>query len=291
MKFAFIAAERAFFPITFMCAQLGVSRSGFYAWHARPRSARATEDEAMAATIVRVHEASRGTYGSPRVHAALRAEGCRTSRKRVIRLMRTQHLAARQRRRFRRTTQSRHDLPIAPNVLARQFEVASPNTVWVTDITYVPTREGWLYLAAIVDLFSRRVVGWSMSSSLETTLCLDALQMALQARKPLPGLVHHSDRGCQYASALYRRTLASHGLVASLSRKGNCWDNAVAESFFATLKGDLVDDATFETRAHARTAIFEYIEVFYNRQRRHSHLGYQAPVDFETVDTPIVKAA
>jgi putative transposase len=292
VKFAFIAAEKADFPVTLLCRTLGVSRSGFYAWRGRPPSARAAEDEALAGAIASAHRQSRGTYGSPRVHAALRAEGRRLSRKRVIRLMRAQQLAARRRRRFRRTTQSKHGLPVAANVLARRFEVAAPNVAWVTDITYVPTREGWLYLAAILDLHSRRVVGWSMGASLETELCLRALRMALGARKPPPGLVHHSDRGCQYASAAYRQALAAGGLVCSMSRKGNCWDNAVAESFFATLKGDLVDHADFATRAEARAAIFEYVEVFYNRQRRHSHLGYQTPVAFEEdVDSPITEAA
>lgn len=292
MKFAFVAAEKANFPVSLLCRVLGVSRSGFYAWHRRPSSARATEDEALAGAIASAHRASRGTYGSPRVHAALRAAGRHTSRKRVIRLMRAQQLAARRRRRFRRTTQSKHGLPVADNLLARQFEVAAPNVAWVTDITYVPTREGWLYVAAIVDLFSRRVVGWSMSASLETTFCLDALAMALRARKPSAGLVHHSDRGCQYASGAYRKALEANGLVCSMSRKGNCWDNAVAESFFATLKGDLVDHADFATRAEARAAIFEYIEVFYNRQRRHSHLGYQTPAGFEEeVDSSIREAA
>ncbi len=257
MKFAFVAAEKANFPVSILCRVLGVSRSGFYAWQGRPPSTRATEDEALASAIANAHRKSRGTYGSPRVHAALRAEGRRLSRKRVIRLMRAQRLAARRRRRFRRTTQSTHGLPVAENVLARRFEVAAPNVAWVTDITYVPTREGWLYLAAIVDLFSRRVVGWSMSASLETTFCLDALAMALRTRTPSAGLVHHSDRGCQYASGAYRKALEANGLVCSMSRKGNCWDNAVAESFFATLKGDLVDHADFATRAEARTAIFE----------------------------------
>jgi putative transposase len=292
VKFSFVAAEKANFPVSLLCRVVGVSRSGFYAWQGRPPSAHATEDKALAGAIAIAHRQSRGTYGSPRVHAVLRAEGHRTSRKRVIRLMQAQHLAARRRRRFRRTTQSKHGLPVADNVLGRQFEVAAPNVAWVTDITYVPTREGWLYLATIVDLFSRRVVGWSMSASLETAFCLDALAMALRTRKPSHGLVHHSDRGCQYASAAYRKTLEANGLVCSMSRKGNCWDNAVAESFFATLKGDLVDHADFATRAEARAAIFKYIEVFYNRQRRHSHLGYQTPAEFEEkIDKSITKAA
>jgi putative transposase len=292
VKFAFVAAEKATFPVSILGRVLGVSRSGFYAWYGRPPSARATEEEALASAIASAHQKSRGTYGSPRVHAALRAEGRRLSRKRVLRLMRAQKLAARRRRRFRRTTPSKHGLPVAENVSARRFEVDRPDVAWVTDITYVPTREGWLYLAAIVDLFSRRVVGWSMSTSLETTFCLDALAMALRTRKPPAGLVHHSDRGCPYASAAYREALKESGLVCSMSRKGDCWDNAVAESFFATLKGELVDHADFATRAEARTAIFEYIEVFYNRQRSHSYLGYQAPAAFEEkIDKSITEAA
>jgi transposase InsO family protein len=215
------------------------------------------------------------------VHEELRGQGVRVGRKRVARLMREQDLKARRKRRFRVTTDSQHDLPVAPNVVARKFEVPAPNTTWVTDITYVWTREGWLYLAAILDLFSRRVVGWSMSEEITRQLALDALKTALLRRQPPRGLIHHSDRGSQYASSDYRRLLKANGIVCSMSRRGNCWDNAVAESFFSTLKLELVYEHDWATRAEARAAIFEYVEIFYNGKRRHSSLGYLSPVDFE----------
>jgi len=281
VKFALIDAERAVFPVVVMCALLSVSPSGYYAWRRRAPSKRAVEDAALSARIEDVHRKSRGTYGSPRVHAALATEGVRTSRKRVGRLMRHHGLEGRSPRRFRRTTDSQHAHPIAENVLDRRFDVQAPNTAWAGDITYIWTSEGWLYLAVLLDLFSRRVVGWAMREDLDRQLCLDALQMALQARQPAPGLLHHTDRGSQYASGDYRRLLDTHGVVCSMSRKGDCWDNAVAESFFGTLKTELVDGARFKTRAEARTAVFEYIEVFYNRRRSHSRLAYRSPVDFE----------
>jgi putative transposase len=266
-----------------MCRVLEVSRQGFYAWCRRGVSGRKLDDASLAARIKAIHARSRGRYGSPRVHAELRRQGVRIGKKRVERLMREQGLEARRRRKFRRTTDSKHDLPVAPNLLERDFKTDAPDRVWVTDITYVFTQQGWLYLAAILDLFSRRVVGWAMSTSLDRGLALDALHMALENRQPPRGLVHHSDRGCQYASHDYRRLLDAHGIVCSMSRKGDCWDNAVAESFFGGLKSELVNDADFATRAEARTAIFEYIEVFHNRQRLHSSLGYLTPVEFETL--------
>jgi putative transposase len=266
-----------------MCRVLEVSRQGFYAWCQRRASRHRLDDDRLAARIKAIHAGSRGRYGSPRVHAQLRREGARVGKKRVERLMREQGLEARRKRKFRRTTDSNHDLPVAPNVLERDFDTDGPNQVWVTDITYVSTLEGWLYLAAILDLFSRRVVGWAMSTSLDRGLALDALHMALQGRQPPAGLVHHSDRGCQYASHDYRRLLDAHGIVCSMSRKGDCWDNAVAESFFGGLKSELVNAADFATRAEARTAIFEYIEVFHNRQRLHSSLGYLTPVEYEAL--------
>ena len=266
-----------------MCTFLEVSRQGFYAWCRRTPSQRRLDDQSLVTHITAIHAGSRGRYGSPRVHAQLRKEGVRVGRKRVERLMREQGLEARRKRKFRRTTDSNHGLPVAPNVLERDFETDAPNQVWVTDITYVGTREGWLYLAAILDLFSRRVVGWAMSTSLDRGLALDALHMALKGRQPPAGLVHHSDRGCQYASRDYRNLLDAHGIVCSMSRKGDCWDNAVAESFFGGLKSELVNDADFATRAEARTALFEYIVVFHNRQRLHSSLGYLTPVEFETL--------
>jgi putative transposase len=281
VKFAFIAAEKAIFPVSLLCRTLGVSRPGFYASQARPPAPRHSADERLGLEIAAIHAESRRRYGSPRIHAELGARGCRTSRKRVARLMRARGLAARRRRQFRVTTDSRHPFAIAPNVLARQFERATPDQAWVTDITYIPTGEGWLYLAVIVDLCSRFAVGWAMSDRITRDLTLAALDMALARRRPPLGLLHHSDRGSQYASGDYRRTLDRHGIVCSMSRRGDCWDNAVAESFFATLKVELVHDAAWATRATARAELFDYIEAFYNGQRRHSALGYLSPRAFE----------
>jgi putative transposase len=280
MRFAFIAAEKAY-PVSVLCRTLNVSRAGFYAWRDRSPAPRAQADERLGLEIAAIHAKSRQRYGSPRIHAELAEGGCHTSRKRVARLMRGRGLAARRRRRFRVTTDSRHGFPVAPNVLARQFACSVPDTGWVTDITYIWTAEGWLYLAVILDLCSRLAVGWAMSERITDDLTLTALHMALARRRPPQGLLHHSDRGSQYASGDYRTALAAHGIVCSMSRRGDCWDNAVAESFFATLKVELVHDATWETRAAARTALFEYIEVFYNGQRRHSALGYLSPRTFE----------
>jgi transposase InsO family protein len=281
VRFAFIAAEKASFPVRVLCRVLDVSRAGFYAWEARAPSGHAQADARLGVEIAAIHAESRERYGSPRVHAELRDRGHRTSRKRVARLMRHHQLASRRRRRFRATTDSRHPFPVAPNVLARQFAQGAPDRAWVTDITYMPTGEGWLYLAVILDLCSRVVVGWAMSERITRELTLDALDMALVQRRPGPGLLHHSDRGSQYASGDYQQALAAEGIVCSMSRRGNCWDNAVAESFFATVKVELAHDARWETRAAARTALFEYIEVFYNGQRRHSSLGYLSPRAFE----------
>jgi putative transposase len=291
VKFRFIEEQKVAFPVTRLCEVLSVSPAGFYAWRLRPPSARSVSDAELVAKIKQVHEDSRRNYGSPRVHRELLALGRAVGRRRVARLMRENGLVAKRRRRFRTTTDSKHALPVAPNLLERRFETDAPNKVWVTDITYVWTREGWLYLAAIVDLYSRAVVGWAMSESLSRHVALSALDMALRARRPLPGLVHHSDRGCQYASADYRDALATRGIVASMSRKGDCWDNAVAESFFATLKTELVHEADFASRAEARSAIFDFIEVFYNRRRRHSSLGYICPMDFEKMNYEIKTAA
>ena len=281
MRFGFIAAEKAAFPVRLLCRMLQVSRAGFYAWQARPPAPRARADERLGLEIAAIHGESRHRYGSPRIHAELADRGGRTSRKRVARLMRVRGLVARRRRRFRVTTQSRHPFPIAPNVLARQFERARPDQAWVTDITYIPTGEGWLYLAVILDLCSRVAVGWAMSDRITDDVTLDALGMALARRRPPPGLLHHSDRGSQYASGDYQKILAEHGILCSTSRRGNCWDNAVAESFFATLKVELVHDAAWATRALARTELFDYLERFYNGQRRHSALGYLSPRAFE----------
>jgi putative transposase len=286
VRFEFIDAQKAHFPVEFMCEQLEVSRSGFYAWRERPASAHQQQDKQLAEEVAQAHRDSRGTYGSPRVHAELRAQGRKVSRKRVARLMGEQKLAARRRRRSVRTTDSNHPNPVAPNILERDFSPVQPNSTWATDITYVWTGEGWLYLAVVLDLFSRRVVGWSMSEHIDTPLVLGALEMALEGRQPPKGLIHHSDRGSQYASAEYQRALASRGIQCSMSRKGNCWDNAVAESFFSSLKMELVYLTDFATRHQARTALFEYIEVFYNRRRRHSSLGYLSPLEYERAALP-----
>jgi putative transposase len=281
VKFACILAEKAFFPVALMCRCLHVSRSGFYAWQRRPPSERAQEDRRLLARIHAAHEQSRRTYGSPRVHQALLAEGHSAGRHRVARLMREAGLRPRQKRRWVRTTDSMHNEPVAPNVVARQFEREAPNQVWASDITYISTAEGWLYLAVVLDLHSRRVVGWAMSDVIDTRLVVSALEMAVDRRDAAPGLVHHSDRGTQYASAEFQRVLRKHGIQCSMSRRGNCWDNAVVESFFATLKTELVYGRTYTTRAAASAEVFEYIEVFYNRQRLHSALGYRSPSQVE----------
>ena len=281
MRFAFIAAEKACFPVALMCRLLAVSRAGFYAWRRRPVARRTRQDGILAVTIAAIYAENHGRYGSPRVQMELRERGQRSGRKRIARLMRLQGLRARPKRRYRTTTDSRHGLPVSPNLLARRFAVAQPNTAWVTDMTYLWTPEGWLYLAVMIDLFSRRVVGWSMSERLDRKLALDALRMALAQRCPQPGLIHHSDRGSHYASGDYRQQLTSHGLRSSMSRRGDCWDNAVAESFFASLKLELIYQVPWRTRDEVRTALFEYIELFYNRRRRHSSLGYLSPVEFE----------
>jgi transposase InsO family protein len=284
MKFAFILAHALEHHVTTMCRVLQVSKAGYYAWTIRPRSARASEDEQLAEEIKRIHMTSRRTYGSPRVHEELKAQGKRYGEKRIARLMREAGIRAKSRRRFRVTTDSGHAHPIAPNQLDRQFgieQVAAPNRVWVGDITYLSTREGWLYLAVVLDLGSRRVVGWAMRHTLEGALTRDALMMALLSRQPGRGVLHHTDRGSQYAADGYRALLTAHGMACSMSRVGDCWDNAVAESFFATLKRELADDSDWPTREAARMAVFEYIEVWYNRQRRHSSLGYVSPAVYE----------
>jgi putative transposase len=264
-----------------LCRIVGVSVSGFYAWlHAIPAiRIRAETDSELRDQITRVFNGRRRVYGSPRIHAELRREGRRHSRRRIERLMREMGLSARQgRRRTPRTTDARHDLPIAPNVLARNFSAERPDQVWLADISYLATDEGWLYLAAIKDMATRQIVGWSMANHLRGDLCIDALVMALQRCQPGKGLTHHSDRGVQYASAPYRAALARHGIVQSMSRRGNCLDNAPMESFFASLKKEYVHHLHFATREQAKVAVFDYIEVFYNRQRLSAAIGYRTPV-------------
>jgi putative transposase len=281
MKFRFIEENRDAHEVGLMCRVLDVSRSGFYAWEERPPSDREKESTRLLDQIRVVHAESRRLYGAPRVHAELvdRGEGC--GRKRVARLMRQAGIQARTVRRYRVTTESNHRWPVAPNLLKRCFEATKPNRVWIADITYVRTWEGWMYLAAIVDVFSRYVVGWAMDKSISADLTLSALRMALAGRRPGHGLIHHSDRGGQYACDDYRELLKDHGARASMSRKGDCWDNAAMESFYHTVKTELVALETFRTRAEASRAVFEYIEVYYNRQRRHSTLGYLSPAEFE----------
>jgi len=264
-----------------MCQVLQVSTSGFHAWRKRVRSSRAKEDQRLGTQIVAIHRRSRGTYGSPRIHEELKAHACAVGRKRVARLMRTQGITARLPRRYRRTTDSHHDRAVADNVLNRSFTVDRPDLAWVTDLTYIWTWEGWVYLAVVVDLFSRRIVGWSMAEHMRTELVLDALTMALGHRGPEGALVHHSDRGSQYASDAYRKALRDHGITCSMSRKGDCWDNAVVESFFGTLKTELIHRHSWPSRRQVQLAVAEYIELFYNRQRRHSFLGYRSPAEFE----------
>jgi putative transposase len=272
------------YPLSLLCEALAVSRSGYHAWVSRAPGSRAQADVALLPLIAQAHGESRQTYGSPRIVHWLRERGHRCGRRRIARLMRNIGLSHQRRRRFRplSLTDSQHDLPVAPNLLAARLPTLKPDAVWVADITYVPTEEGWLYVAGVLDRCTRRCIGWAFDDTLATTLPLAALEMALKQRRPPVGLVHHSDRGVQYASAAYRERLARAGVIPSMSRKGNCYDNALMESFWSTLKCGLVHRTHFATRAQARAAIFEWIEVFYNRTRFHSALGYQSPVDFET---------
>jgi putative transposase len=283
VKFAFISEEKVAFPVAALCRLLAVSPSGFYAAQGRPRSPHAGRDDKLAEQVMKAHTASKCRYGSPRVHAELKAAGERVGRKRVARLMREKRLVARMRRRFRTTTDSKHDFPIAPNVLDRDFTASAPDRAWVTDITFLWTAQGWLYLAAILDLFSRRVVGWATSQNVDRHLALAALDTALARRRPAAGLVHHSDRGSTYASSDYRKALDARGLECSMSRKGDCWDNAVAESFFSTLKRELEGIDDFESRVGATLSIGDYIDGFYNIQRRHSAINYTSPIEFELI--------
>jgi putative transposase len=281
MRFRFIRAEKARYPVSVLCRVLRVSRSGFYAWLRCPEPARKLRDRKLLTLIREVFEISRKTYGSPRIFEELRARDVPCSRRTIERLMREAGITPPRRRKFRKTTDSDHPYVTASNLLERDFSSPAPDCHWSTDITYVWTAEGWLYLAVVMDLFSRKIVGWSMRKTLARELVLSALHMALHGRDPGAGLIHHSDRGSQYASDDYQEELNRRGIVCSMSRKGDCWDNAVVESFFATLKRELVYRHCFVTRAEATQTIFEYIEVFYNRQRRHSHLGYLSPEQFE----------
>lgn len=286
-KYAVIDAHRDEHAVRLMCAALGVSPSGYYAARQRPTRARVqtarVTDLRLRVEVRAAYAESHRRYGAPRIHRALRGVGVRVAKKRVARVMREEGLVARPRTRFVRTTDAAGTVAV-PNLLARQFAVAddaSCDHVWVSDITYVPVATSWLYLAVVLDLASRRVVGWALRPSLEETLSLDALTMALTTRRPAPGLVHHSDRGSHYASHAYCALLTAHGVTRSMSRRGDCWDNAVAESFFATLEHELLATTVFTSHAHAQRLIFEFIEVWYNRQRLHSSLDYQSPVTYE----------
>jgi putative transposase len=282
VTFGFVDEHRGVWPVRVICRVLGISPSGYYAWRSRPESRRAGENRALLHHIRAVHEGSAGTYGAPRVHAALRAHGRRVGRHRVARLMRRaglRGLAALPRR--VRTTESRHAYPIAPNRLGQTFVASRPNEVWLADLTYVPTGEGWLFLAAILDLCTRKVVGWAMRPTLHAEIAIDALSMAIARQRPAPGLIHHSDRGIQYAADAYRRILLAAGITPSMSRRGNCLDNAPMESFFHTLKAERVHPRTYLTRDEARRDLFGYIEGFYNSRRLHSAIGYRSPADAE----------
>lgn len=280
MTFQFIAANQDAWPVTWMCEALEVSASGYYAWAARADSPTDEWRQELVGAIEEVHAEVRQRYGSPRMTAELKARGYECSENTVAKLMNAHGIRARAPRRFVRTTDSNHRLPVAENLLARDFEPAGPNEAWCADITYIPTQEGWLYLAVVEDLFSRMVVGWSMDQTMESRLVVDALEMAVRRRLPGEGLMAHSDRGSQYASDHYQRVLASAGIVCSMSGVGQCWDNAPVESFFGRLKCELGVEV-FATRDQARAELFEYLEVFYTRVRRHSSLGFLSPVDFE----------
>ena len=281
MRYRAIQEHDRRYPILLMCRALAVSPAGYYAWRVRPESRRSAANRALLMDIRMIHQESRETYGSPSIWEALVKQGHHVGEHRVARLMRQDGIRAKTVKKWRATTQSNHQLPVAENTLNRQFMVTQPNRVWAGDLTYVWTTEGWLYLAVILDLYSRLVVGWAMGTRLTVELAEQALTMALATRNPQAGLLHHSDRGSQYAATRYQRLLDARGITPSMSRTGNCWDNACVESFFGTLKRELVYHRRYETREAARQDIFEYIEVFYNRRRRHSTLGYNSPTEFE----------
>ena len=281
MRFTFIKAKEAKAPVSLQCKVLRVSASGYYAWLRRPESRRAKVDRRLTVKIRAIHQRSKGVYGGPRVHAELVAEGERCGKHRVARLMAQAGLYGKQRRRFRATTDSSHSMAVAPNLLDGNFTVAELNQVWASDLTYIRTDEGWAYLAVVLDLCSRRVVGWSMGPRMTRHLVLEALRKAVALRQPGPGLLHHSDRGSQYASHDYQDELAKHQMVVSMSRKGCCWDNAVVESYFHSLKTERVHHRHYYSRAEALRDLQEYIELFYNNRRRHSSLGYLSPAEYE----------
>jgi putative transposase len=269
------------FPVVAMCRVLDVSKSGFYDWMKEPEETRISHEKELEEKIKDIFKESRNTYGARRIRERLVTLKIRVSRRHVSKIMRRLGIGPKRRRKYQPTTDSKHHFPVHPNMLDRNFNVSSPNIVWVSDITYVPTDEGWLYLGAVMDLFSKGIVGWSMSDSLKSKIAVDALDMAIGKRNPQPGLIHHSDRGVQYACSEYQEVLCKNGFQCSMSRKGDCWDNAAMESFFSTLKKELIHRKKFSTRDEARKVIFEYIEVFYNRQRMHSTLNYMSPAEYE----------
>lgn len=277
MRYAWIDSQRDSYPLQTLCEMLDVSTSGYADWKKCGGPTHWLSDEQLLALIRAVHAEYRQAYGSPRITAELKSRGIPASLERVKRLMKENGIRAKHKRRYKATTDSKHALPVAPNLLERQFVASGPEQVWTADITYIPTRDGWLYLAVVMDLYTRMIVGWSMDSRMTRELVMDALRMARFRRKPRPGMLHHSDRGSQYCSHDYQALLSEYGMVASMSRKGNCWDNAPMESFFNSLKNERVFHEDYETRAKAKQDLFEYIEVFYNRRRRHSALGYRSP--------------
>jgi putative transposase len=286
MRFVFIEAQKAHYPVRVLCRVMQVSHSWFYAWRKRPECARRVEDRKLLTLVQASHRTSKRRYGSPRVHQDILEDGVHVGLHRIARLMREDGLYGRRRRRFRVTTQSKHRHPVAANVLQRQFSPSQPNTAWASDLTYLWTNEGWLYLCVILDLYSRRVVGWSTGSRINAELVIRAMKNAVAARSVVPGkLLYHSDRGVQYASADFRKLLTAWRVTPSMSRKGNCWDNAVVESFFATLKVECIREETLVTRAQAHRVVFEYIEGFYNTRRRHSFLNYVSPAQYESINS------
>ncbi|MDO8746790.1 MAG: IS3 family transposase [Thermodesulfovibrionales bacterium] len=281
MKYWFMDQHRSWHGVQRMCRVIGASRSGYYGWRRQPQSKRHKDNEKILMEIKESHKNSRRAYGSPRITKDIQARGTKCSENRVARLMKVHGIIAKTKKKFKATTNSKHNLPVAPNLLNQNFVAEKPNTVWVSDITYIATLEGWLYLAVILDLYSRQVVGWAMSDRLTADFVVKALYQAIGRRRSASGCILHSDRGVQYASSDFREVLKAYGFIQSMSRKGNCYDNAVAESFFHTLKTEHVYDYRYETRTEAIQSVFEYIEMFYNRQRRHSALGYRSPVSFE----------
>lgn len=291
MKYAVIEQMRQHYPLQLLCKRLSVSTSGFADWQACGGPTHWLSDAQLLALIRSVHAEFHGAYGSPRIYQELKARGHPVSKARIQRLMQKHGIRARHKRRYKATTNSKHSMPVAPNVLDRQFSTTAPDTVWTADITYIPTREGWLYLAVVMDLHTRAIVGWAMDERMTRELVINALRMARFRRKPKPGLLHHSDRGSQYCSHAYQALLTEYGMKASMSRKGNCWDNAPMESFFNSLKNERVFHRSYATRAEARKDLFDYIEVFYNRKRRHSSIGYQTPAQRYAESMAIQKMA